>query len=246
MAAGARRGESRCADPRSDRCVGRAQRHDREPRRDVECDAAHRVDTQKNTLVARERDHAAVQARRAAFIEAQAQLDAQRLIFVDESGFRLGSPPRFGWAPRGEDSPGKTVEGCWETITMIGAVALDGFRGLMTINAGTSNEVFLAFVEQVLKPHLRSGDLVVMDHLAAHKNRRAAEAIRSAGADVLFLPPYSPDLNPIEKAWAKLKDFLRRLSTLTRDEFDRGIVSAMDAVTSDDIRGWTAHAGYVL
>lgn len=212
----------------------------------MECDAAHWMDTQKKTLVARERDLAAVQARRGAFLEAQAQLDAQRVIFVDESGFRLGSPPRFGWAPRGEDSPGKTVEGCWETITMIGAIALDGFRGLMTINAGTSNDVFLAFVEQVLVPKLRHGDLVVMDNLAAHKNRRAAEAIRAVGAEVLFLPPYSPDLNPIEKAWAKLKDFVRRLSTLTRDAFDHAIAAAMDAVTLDDIRGWTAHAGYVL
>lgn len=129
---------------------------------------------------------------------------------------------------------------------MIGALALDGFRGLMTINAGTSNDVFIAFVEQVLAPKLRPGDLVVMDNLAAHKNRRAAEAIRAAGAEVLFLPPYSPDLNPIEKAWAKLKDFVRRISTLTRDEFDRGIVAAMDAVTLDDIRGWAAHAGYSL
>jgi transposase len=129
---------------------------------------------------------------------------------------------------------------------MIGALALDGFRGLMTINAGTSNDVFLAFVEQVLVPNLRHGDLVVMDNLAAHKNRRAVEAIRAVGADVLFLPPYSPDLNPIEKAWAKLKDFVRRLSTLTRDAFDSGIVAAMDAVTLDDIRGWTTHAGYVL
>jgi transposase len=212
----------------------------------VECHGAHRLDTQKKTLVARERDQAAVQARRSAFTAAQAQLDTQRLIFVDESGFRLGSPPRFGWAPRGEDSPGKTVEGCWETITMIGAIALDGFRGLMTINSGTSNDVFLAFVEQVLAPNLRHGDLVVMDNLAAHKNRRAAEAIRAVGAEVLFLPPYSPDLNPIEKAWAKLKDFVRRVSTLTRADFDLAIAAAMDAVTLDDVRGWTAHAGYTL
>jgi transposase len=129
---------------------------------------------------------------------------------------------------------------------MIGAIALDGFRGLMTINSGTSNDVFLAFVEQVLAPNLRHGDLVVMDNLAAHKNRRAAEAIRAVGAEVLFLPPYSPDLNPIEKAWAKLKDFVRRVSTLTRADFDLAIAAAMDAVTLDDVRGWTAHAGYTL
>jgi transposase len=212
----------------------------------VERDAAHRLDTQKKTLVARERDQAIVQARRDAFIAAQAALQAQRLIFVDESGFRLGSPPRFGWAPRGEDSPGKSVEGNWQTITMIGAVALDGFRGFMTIDAGTSSDVFLAYVEQVLAPNLRLGDIVVMDNLAAHKNVAVIAAIRAVGADVLYLPPYSPDLNPIEKAWAKLKDFVRRLPTLTREAFDAAIVAAIEAVTLDDIRGWTCHAGYDL
>jgi transposase len=213
---------------------------------DVECDAAYRVDTQKKTLVARERDQAAVQAQREAFIKAQRQLDAQRLIFVDESGFRLGSPPRFGWAPRGVDSPGKTVQGCWETITMLGAIALDGFRGFMTINAGTSTDVFLAYVEQVLAPKLKPGDLVVMDNLAAHKNAAVREAIRATGADVLHLPPYSPDLNPIERAWAKLKDIVRRVCTLTRAEFDAAIAAAIDAVTLADIAGWTRHAGYDL
>lgn len=226
--------------------MGCAQRSHGQPRRDVECDAAHRLDTQKKTLVARERDQAVVQARREAFIAAQAKLEAQRLIFVDESGFRLGSPPRFGWAPRGEDSPGKSVEGNWKTITMLGALALDGFRGFMTIDAGTSADVFLAYVEQVLAPNLRAGDTVVMDNLAAHKNAAVIAAIRAAGADVLYLPPYSPDLNPIEKAWAKLKDIVRRLPTLTREAFDAAIVAAIEAVTLDDIRGWTGYAGYDL
>jgi transposase len=224
--------------------VGAAQRAAGEPRRDGQCDASHRLDAQKKTLVARERDTAAVQARRAAFLNAQAQLATQRLIFVDESGFRLGSPPRFGWAPRGKDSPGKSIEGNWKTITMIGAIALDGFRGFMTIDAGTSTDVFLAYVEQVLAPQLRPGDIVVMDNLAAHKSPPVLEALRKVGAHALFLPPYSPDLNPIEKTWAKLKDFIRRLPTLTRSAFDTAIVAAIDAVTLADIRGWTAHAGY--
>lgn len=226
--------------------MGSAQRSHGEPGRDEQCDAPHRLDAQKKTLVARERDTAAVQARRAAFLEAQPKLDLKRLIFVDESGFRLGSPPRFGWAPRGEDSPGKSVEGNWKTVTMIGAIALDGFRGLMTIDAGTSSDVFVAYVEQVLAPNLRPGDIVVLDNLAAHKNPQALQAMRDAGATPLFLPPYSPDLNPIEKAWAKLKDFIRRLHTLTRAAFDAAIVAAMDAVTLDDIRGWIGHAGYDL
>ena len=209
-------------------------------------DAGDRVDTQKKTPVARERDNAVVQARRAAFLQTQQQLDPTRLIFVDESGFRLGSSPRFGWAPRGIDAPGKCVHGAWQTVTMIGALALDGFRGFMTIDAGTSAEVFLAFVEQQLAPNLRPGDVVVMDNLSAHKTADVSRAICAVGASVMFLPPYSPEFNPIERAWAKLKDFVRRLPTLTRDAFDDALSTAMDAVSPEDIRGWTSFAGYDL
>ena len=131
-------------------------------------------------------------------------------------------------------------------ITMIGAIALDGFRGLMTINAGTSTDVFLAFVEQVLAPSLRRGDVVVMDNLSAHKTAVVRQALHAVGAEALFLPPYSPEFNPIERAWGKLKDILRRLPTLTRDAFDAAVVAAMDAITPDDIRAWTAFAGYRL
>lgn len=129
---------------------------------------------------------------------------------------------------------------------MIGALGLDGFRGFMTLEAGTSAEVFVAFVQQQLVPALRPGDLVVMDNLSAHKTPRALAAIRAAGADVLFLPPYSPEFNPIERAWAKLKDILRRLPTLTRESFDKAVATAMGEISSEDIRGWTAFAGYRL
>jgi transposase len=204
------------------------------------------LDTQKKTPVARERDTEAVQARRASFLECQSTLDPARLIFVDESGFRLGSPPRYGWAPRGVDAPGKHVCGAWQQVTMIGALALDGFRGLMTIDAGTSTDVFLAFVEQVLAPNLRPGDIVVLDNLGAHKSTVVRQAIEAAGAELLFLPPYSPEFNPIERAWSKMKELLRRLPTLTRKSFDRAVTAAMDAVDLDDIRAWTAFAGYRL
>jgi transposase len=226
--------------------VGRNGRPESQSAGDEPRDARDRVDTQKKTPVARKRDLRRVQERREEFIASQAKLDVKRLIFVDESGYRLGSSPRFGWAPRGDDAPGKAVHGAWQTITMIGALALDGFRGFMTVDAGTGAEVFLAFVQEELVSNLRPGDLVVMDNLSAHKIADVRTAIQSAGADVLFLPPYSPEFNPIERAWAKLKDFVRRLSTLTRDEFDRALASAMRAISSDDIRGWTAFAGYDL
>jgi transposase len=127
---------------------------------------------------------------------------------------------------------------------MIGAMALDGFRGFMTIDAGTSAEVFLAFIEQSLGDQLRNGDLVVMDNLSAHKVTAVINAIRDRGADVLFTPPYSPEFNPIEKAWAKLKDILRKKETRTRKAFDDAIAEALPQITINDIRGWTEHCGY--
>jgi len=204
------------------------------------------MDTQKKTPFARERDREDVKAKREAFLENQAELDPARLIFLDESGFRLGSPPHYGWAVRGEKSPGKSVQGSWETITMIGALALDGFRGFMTIDSGTSAEVFRAFVNHQLVPNLREGDVVVMDNLSAHKNAATIDKIRTAGADVLFLPPYSPEYNPIERAWSKMKEMMRRMDTLTREAFDAAVAKAMAAISLDDVRAWTEFAGYDL
>lgn len=204
------------------------------------------MDTQKKTSVARERDRPDVVAKRVSFAARQPLLDAAKLIFLDESGFRLGSPPHYGWAPVGEKSIGRATHGSWCTMTLIGAIALDGWRSLVTLDAATDGDVFLAFVEQQLVPNLRPGDIVVMDNLAAHKRPEAIAAIRSARAEVLFLPPYSPEYNPIEKAWAKLKEILRRLSTLTRETFDAAVVTAMDAITNSDVNAWTRFAGYTI
>lgn len=129
---------------------------------------------------------------------------------------------------------------------MIGAMALDGFRGLMTIDAGTSSDVFTAFVTHELVPNLKPGDIVVMDNLRAHKSPRVLRLIRDAGCEVLFTPPYSPEFNPIEEAWAKLKDIVRRANTRTRDAFDRALARAIEHIRHSDILGWMSHAGYRL
>lgn len=205
-----------------------------------------RLDSQKKTVVAREQERPDVQARRVTFVATQGQLDAARLVFLDESGFRLGSPPNYGWAPLGEKSPGKATNGDWCSMTMIGAIALDGWRGFVTIDAAMDGDVFLAYVTQELVPRLRPGDIVVMDNLNSHRNPDALAAIGAAGADVLFLPPYSPDFNPIEKAWAKLKDILRRVPTLTRDAFDAAVAYAMDCISTADVSAWTLFSGYSL
>ena len=131
-------------------------------------------------------------------------------------------------------------------MTLIGAIALDGFRGTMTVNAGTGTDVMLAYTEQVLAPNLREGDIVIMDNLAAHRSAVVIAAIEKAGATVLFTPPYHPEFNPIEKTWGKLKDILRRWNTLTREAFDDAVAAAMEQITVADIAGWFRHAQYGL
>ena len=159
---------------------------------------------------------------------------------------RLGTPTRYGWAPCGKKAFGKAVHGAWKTVTMLGAVALDGFRGFMNIERGTTSEVFRAFVIHELVPRLRPGDIVVMDNLGAHRDKAALRAIEDAGATVLFLPPYSPDFNPIEKLWSKLKEFVRRAETITRELFDDAVAAAMDAISASDLAGWYRHCGYKI
>ena len=159
---------------------------------------------------------------------------------------RLGSPTRYGWARSGKKAFGKAIHGAWKTVTMLGAIALDGFRGFANIECGTSSEVFRAFVCQQLVPQLRPGDCVVMDNLAAHRDKLSLDAIERAGATVLFLPPYSPEFNPIEKLWSKLKEFVRRKTTDSRDLFDDAVADAMNTITASDLVGWFRHCGYKI
>ena len=210
------------------------------------CPARPRIHTQKKTIFARERDTERVRKKREAFLAIQQSLAARRLVFVDESGMRLGSPPRYGWAARGMKAYGKATHGPWKTVTMIGAMSLDGVRGFMTIDDATSTEVFDAFVSHELVPNLQPGDCVVMDNLPAHKVLSIRQRIEAAAASVIFLPPYSPELNPIEKLWAKLKEFVRRCTTETRDHFDAAVKDALNAISLADITAWTQHCGYSI
>lgn len=159
---------------------------------------------------------------------------------------RLGSPARYGWSQQGQKSYGTACGGSWKNVTMLGAIGLSGFRGFMNIESGTSVEVFRAFVEHQLVPRLREGDCVILDNLAAHKNSRTLQLILDKGATYKFLPPYSPELNPIEKMWAKLKDFVRRCVNDTREAFDDAVADAMATISEKDIEGWFSHCGYSI
>ena len=149
-----------------------------------------------------------------------------------------------GRAPRGERVQASCPHGHWHTRTMISSIPLDGSSACMAIEGATDTEVFRAYVRRVLRPRLRTGDVVIMDNLAPHKNEITLSLIEQAGATVLFLPAYSPDLNPIEKMWSKLKQSLRSAEARTRQELLKAIASTLQTVTPKDARGWFASCGY--
>jgi transposase len=129
----------------------------------------------------------------------------------------------------------------WQIMTIIGAMSQSGLIAAMTIEEATDGDIFRAYVEQVLCAALRPGDVVVMDNLSSHKVSGVQQAIEKAGAEVLYLPPYSPDLNPIEKAWSKLKKFLRDAKARTKDALEKAIAEAIKLITADNAKAWFKH-----
>ncbi len=133
-----------------------------------------------------------------------------------------------------ETTPG----GRWKIMTILGAMSLRGIVASMTIEEATDGDIFLAYVEQILCPALKPGDVVVMDNLSSHKIKGVRERIEKVGAEVLYLPPYSPDLNPIEKAWAKLKQLLRSAKARTKEALEDAIADAIKLITPDNAKAW--------
>lgn len=152
--------------------------------------------------------------------------------------------PTHGRAPIGERVTGSVPRNRGTVTTMLGALTLHGISAVMTIEGATTGPVFSTFVEHMLLPKLKQGDVVVLDNVGAHKVARAKELVESAGARLLFMPPYHPELNPIEEAWSKIKTALRRAEARTIDALDRAIAAAISAVTPTDAVGWFRHAGY--
>ena len=184
---------------------------------------------------------------RAAWRAELAGVDPHRLVFLDETGIDTRLTRAYGRAPRGRRVTGRVPWGSWERLTVIGALALEGVIAGMSIPAATGTAVFLAFVEQVLVPALqeRPGAIVVMDNLAAHKAEAVRSALDRAGLNHRYLPPYSPDLNPIEQAWSKLKARLRATGARSRGAPEEALGPALAGITARDARGWFRLAGYL-
>jgi transposase len=171
-------------------------------------------------------------------------LDPDGLVFIDETGASTKMARLYGRAPRGRRLRAGVPHGHWKTTTFVGALRRTGMTAPMVLDGPMTGAWFLAYVEQVLAPTLRPGDTVILDNLPAHKGSAIREAIEVAGARLLFLPPYSPDFNPIENAFAKLKALLRRAAARTIEELWRVIGKCLNAFSPSECANYFAHAGY--
>jgi transposase len=151
---------------------------------------------------------------------------------------------RYGRARDGQRVREGAPAGHWRTLTLLGAITLDGLLATMTIEAPTDGDVFMAYLEQVLCPRLEVGQIVVMDNLAAHKQELVRKVIEQTGAQVLYLPPYSPDFNPIEACWSKIKEGLRAAKARLLDTLDQAITAAIATITPENSAAWFHHCGY--
>ena len=168
----------------------------------------------------------------------------ERLKFLDESGSNLALTRLFGRAAKGVRVVEGVPQNYGENITMLAAIGISGVLAPLTINGAVDGAVFLVYVREVLCPTLSAGDIVVMDNLGAHKVAGVAEAIAAQGARVEYLPPYSPDYNPIEHCWSKIKTALRKAKARTREDLEAALKAALLQITEADVRAWFAHCGY--
>jgi transposase len=216
----------------------------REPVLDEPRPAEARADAKKKTLVAIEQAEPRIQALRRRFIALAKGLDPTRLVFIDEAGSHIAMTRGYARAPRGQRARGAVPRNAGTVTTMIGALDVNGVRAMMTVEGATDGEVFETFIERMLLRKLKPGDIVVLDNVGAHKTAEVRRLIRAAGARVLFLPPYSPDLNPIELCCSKLKALLREFGARTRDALDDAIRRGMDLIDRHEASAWFAHCGY--
>ena len=152
----------------------------------------------------------------------------------------------YGRAPRGQRVNEATPQGRWEVLTMLAALTIRGLEAPMTIAAPTDGDIFLAYLEQVLCPRLRPGQVVIMDNLSVHKVAGVREQIEATGARLIYLPPYSPDFNPIEQAWSKVKQILRSLKARTAEALETAVAEALAAITTANAIAWFTHCGYSI
>jgi transposase len=202
------------------------------------------VTVKKKVLHAAEQERPDVRHKRATYRGRAAGVDPGRFVFLDELGAHTALTRLYGRAPRGERVVGRVPQAHWQTTTVIGAIRQVGVVAALALEGSADEAAFQAYVEQVLVPALRPGDIVVLDRLQAHRGPKVARAIRKAGAGVWYLPPYSPDFNPIEKIWAKVKAWLRKAGARATEALWEALAQALQAITAQDCENSFAHCGY--
>ena len=199
------------------------------------------LDAQKKTFGAVERD----EAERLLFRDVASTLKVEKIKVVDESSTHLGMTPLYARAPCGQRAYAKSRRNYGKNMTLLSALHLGGMQAPMVIEGATTTAVFEAYVEQLLTPLLEPDDVVILDNLAAHKSDKVRSLIQAKGAHLLFLPAYSPDLSPIEHAFWKIKQALRRAKAQTVDTLMDAIAQALDAVSWSDTLGWFTTCGFL-
>jgi transposase len=174
------------------------------------------------------------------------RLDARQLVFVDEMGTHISLARLYAYSPRGSRAFFKVPRNRGKNVTLLASISHEGTGSSMAVEGSTDQEIFEAYVERFLTPALREGQTVVMDNLGAHKGKRVRELIERRGCELLYMPPYSPDFNPIEEAFSKIKHFLRKAGARTREALVEAMGKALEAVSANDARSFFAHCGYRL
>ena len=200
--------------------------------------------SQKKTLIASEQTRPDVARRRGQWTQYQGRIDTCRLVFIDETWTKTNMAPLRGWAPRGVRIKAKVPHGHWKTMTFLAALRHDRVDAPWLVDGPINGERFRLYVDKVLVPTLKPGDIVVMDNLGSHKGKAVRRAIRAVGARLFFLPKYSPDLNPIEQLFAKLKHWLRKAARRTVEAVCDAIRHILENVTSNECRNYFVNAGY--
>jgi transposase len=172
------------------------------------------------------------------------KIDPERLVFVDECGTHTSLAPLYGYASRGERLRLSVPRKRGKNTTVLSSMTLLGMGPSLAVEGATTARVFETYVEKVLVPSLRAGQIVVMDNLGAHRPKKVRELIEQRGCELVYLPAYSPDYNPIEEAFAKIKNLLRKAAARTKEALVEAIAAALSAITAADARGYFEHAGY--
>jgi len=195
-------------------------------------------------IYATERDEERIQLRRSEYETEISEEVIDGLKFLDEAGSNIAMTRLYGRAARGARVYDSVPQNYGENVTMLATLGLTGIQAPMMIQGAVDGIVFLEYVKQILVPTLKKGDVVIMDNLGAHKVKGVREAIEAVGAKVIYLPPYSPDLNPIEKCWSKIKTYLRAVKARTIEALEKALKEALELVTKEDAHGWFKSCGY--